>query len=186
MKTEKKGIVEELVSEVKGVNPLVFTDYKGIKANNLAQLRRQLTAIDGKFRVVKNRLFKRALDDIGLKELPFQIKGFLAVAYGGRDTVSVIKLLTEFVKNNPDTIKIKGGFIDNVILPTNRIEEIAKLPSREELLGRLIAQIGAPISRLAMVLKGNLQALVCVLDGVAKKKMPEGSSSSEAEGRSLL
>ena len=170
MRTEKKGIVEELKREIDGANPLVFTGYIGIKASQLTQLRSRLTQIEAKYEVVKNRLFKRALEGVSLEEVPFQIKGPLAIAYGGRDVVEVVKVLVGFAKDYPNTINIKGGIVDNAFLDFSGIEALAKLLPKEVLLGKLVAQIGAPISRLVMVLQGNMQKLVCVLDGIIKKK----------------
>ena len=170
MRAEKKWIVEELKKEIEGANPLVFTDYMGIKVNDLTQLRSQLTQAEAKYKVVKNRLFKRALENIGLKEMPLEIKGPLAVAYGGRDIVEVVKLLVGFAKNYPNTINIKGGIVDNAFLDLNGIQTLAKLPPKKVLLGKLIAQINAPINRMVMVLQGNIQKLVCALSEIAKKK----------------
>lgn len=170
MRAEKKGIVEELKSEIEGTNPLVFTDYKGIKVKDLTQLRFKLTQVEAKYKVVKNRLFKRALEDVDIKELPFQIEGPLAIAYGGKDVVEVVKALVQFAKDYPDNINIKGGIVDNAFLDLSGIETLAKLPPKEMLLGKIVAQIGAPISRMVMVLQGNIRKLVCALDGVIKKK----------------
>lgn len=170
MRTEKKWIVEELKKEIERANPLVFTNYKGIKANDLTQLRSQLIQAEAKYKVVKNRLFKRALENVGLEKIPFKIEGPLAVAYGGRDILEVVKLLVGFAKDYPDTINIKGGVVDNAFLDLSEIETLAKLPPKEILLGKLIAQIGAPISRMVMVLQGNIQKLVCALSEIAKKK----------------
>lgn len=170
MRAEKKDIVEQLKREIEGANPLVFTDYMGIKVNDLTQLRAQLTQAEAKYRVVKNRLFKRALGGVGLDKMPLQIEGPLAIAYGGRDIVEMVKLLVKFSKDHPDTMNIKGGIVDNAFLDLNGIEALAKLPPKEVLLGRIVAQIGAPISRLVMVLQGNIQKLVCALDAIIKKK----------------
>lgn len=170
MRAEKKSIVEELVNELRGANPLVFTDYSRVKAIGLSQLRTQLKTINSRYRVVQNSLFQRALENVGFGKFVSQITGPLAVAYGGRDVVEVIKILMKFLKDNPDVFIIKGGIVDNQYFEIKSLEELAKLPPKETLLARLVGQMNAPISRFAMVLRGNLQKLICVLDAINKLK----------------
>lgn len=176
MRQEKKYIVEELVNEIKGANPLVFTDYSRAKANNLAQLRIQLKTIHSKYRVVQNSLFQRALDNLGLWKFGNHFTGPLAVAYGGKDVIEVIKTLIKFVKDYPDAFVVKGGIVDSQFLELKGLEELAKLPPRGVLLARLVGQINAPLNRFAMVLRGNLQRFICVLDGITKKKPEIGKN----------
>lgn len=173
MRQEKKYIVEELVNEIRGTNPLVFTDYSKVKANDLAHLRAQLKTIHSKYRVVQNSLFQRALDNIGLGRFGNQFTGPLAVTYGGRDVIEVIKTLIKFTKDYPDAFVVKGGIVDSQFLELKGLEELAKLPPKEVLLARLVGQINAPLNRFVMVLRGNLQRFICVLDGINRVKNSE-------------
>lgn len=170
MRAEKKDMVKELVAEIKNANPLVFTKYAGIKVNNMTELRSRLTQVNAKYRIIQNRLFKKAMEDIGITNVPLEIKGPFAVAYGGKDVVEVVRTLINYTKDNPDIIVIKGGLIDNNYLDSSNIEVLSKLPSKEVLIGRLVSQIGAPLTRFAMVMQGSIQKLLCALDGIAKKK----------------
>lgn len=170
MREEKKFIVEELAKEIRSVNPLIFTDYSRIKANDLNQLRAQLKSIGCRYRVVQNTLFRRALEDVGLDKFVGQFTGPLAVAYGGKDPIEVVKVLIKFAKDYPDTLVIKSGIVDNQYFELSGLEEVAKLPPKEVLLARLVGQMNAPVSRFVMVLRGNLYKLVSVLDHITKKK----------------
>jgi len=181
MREEKKGIVQELVDEFEGANPLVFTDYTGVKAGAVADLRVQLSQMDSRYRVVQNRLFKRALDTVGLSEANDYIQGPVGVAYGGKDVVEVVKLLVKFVKDNPKTLIIKGGIVDQMSLDTESLGELAKLPPKEMLIARLVGQIGAPLSRMVMVLQGNIRNMVSVLDNICKKKAEGKEETVEAK-----
>lgn len=163
MREEKKFIVEELAKEIGQANPLVFTDHSKVKANDLNKLRAQLKMAQSRYRVVQNSFFQRAL------QIDKQFAGPLSIAYGGRDVVEVIKTLVKFAKDNPDIFIIKGGLVDKQYFELKGLEELAKLPPKEVLLARLVGQMNAPLSRFAMALRGNLQRLVCVLDGIAKK-----------------
>lgn len=170
MRAEKKFIVEELVNEIRGANPLVFTDYSRVNAIGLSHLRTQLKTINSRYKVVQNSLFQRALENVGLGNYSGQLTGPIAIAYGGKDVVEVIKTLIKFFKDNPNVFIIKGGIVDKQYFELKSLEEFAKLPPKEALLARLVGQMNAPISRYVMVLRGNLQKLVCVLDGILKKK----------------
>lgn len=171
MRAEKKFIVEELEKEIRNANPLVFTDYSRVKAINLTQLRAQLRGVNSNYRVVQNSLFLKALQNTGSGDkYAGYLTGPTAVAYGGKDVIEVIKALMKFVKDNPNALVIKGGIVDNQFFELKGLEVLAKLPSKEALLARLVGQLNAPLSRFAAVLRGNLQKLICVLDGISKKK----------------
>lgn len=169
MRTEKKFIVDELAKEIRSVNPLVFTDYSRVKANDLTQLRAQLKTVGCRYRVVQNTLFRRAFEDVGLGKFVSQFTGPLAVAYGGKDVIEVIKALIKFAKDYPETLVVKSGIVDNQYFELSGLEELSKLPPKEVLLARLVGQMNAPLSRFAMVLRGSLQKFICVLDGISKK-----------------
>lgn len=170
MREEKKFIVDELTKEIRSVNPLVFTNYSRVKANDLNQLRAQLKTVGSRYRVVQNTLFQKAFENVGLGKFVGQFTGPLAVAYGGRDVIGMIKVLIKFAEDYPDTLVIKSGIVDNQYFELNGLKELSKLPPKEMLLARLVGQMNAPLSRFAMALRGNLCKLVCVLDGISRKK----------------
>lgn len=174
MRVEKKFIVEELISEIRSANPVVFTDYSKVKANEMNKLRTQLRTVNSNYKVVQNTLFLKALESLGSREkYESHVSGPTAIAYGGKDVVEVIKALIKFTKDCPDMLVIKGGVVDNQYFELKGLEDLAKLPSKEVLLARLVGQINAPLSRFAMVLNGNLQKLVCVINAITKKKEGE-------------
>lgn len=170
MRVEKKYIVEELLDKTRDANPLVFTDYSKVKAQKINELRMQLRSVDSRLQVVQNRLFQRVLDETGLGNKVSKLKGPVAVAYGGKDVVEVVKILLKFLKDNPKTIDVKSGFVDGQYLELDKLEELSKLPSKDVLLAKLVGQVAAPLSRMVMVLQGNLRKLVCVLEAVKDKK----------------
>jgi len=170
MRIEKKGIIDKLEMDIKGTDTLLFTDYTGIKAIDLTHLRLEVNKAKAKYKVIKNRLFKRALIKAGLKDAPVQIKGPLAIAYGGNDAVQVVKILAGFVKDHPNTINIKAGFVEGAFLKGDEIVALANLPSKGALLGQLVSQIASPLSRLIMVIQGPIQKLAYALSEIGKKK----------------
>jgi large subunit ribosomal protein L10 len=174
MRAEKKFIVDELINEIRSANPLIFTDYSKVRANDANRLRIQLKAVNSNYRVVQNTLFLKALESLGIREkYEPHISGPTAIAYGGKDVVEVIKALIKFTKDSQDMLVIKGGVVDNQYFETKGLEELSKLPAKEVLLARLVGQINVPLSRFAMVLNGSLQKLVCVMNAIAKKKEEE-------------
>lgn len=170
MRVEKKNMVKEFSDAVRGANPVVFTDYARSGVNDLNQLRMQLRAADSKLKVVQNRLFQRAIKELNIGDSVRKFTGPTAVAYGGQDVVEVVKVLIKFVKQNPNKLVVRDGFVDGQYFELEGLEKLAKLPSRGVLIARLVGQMNAPISRWGMVLRGNLQKLVCVLDGIKGRK----------------
>ena len=170
MRPEKKSVVKEFVKEFNGANPVVFTSYSGIKVNDISQFRMRLGEIDAKYRVVQNRILGHALDSMDMKDTASYIKGPTGVVYGGDDVVEVIKLVVKFAKDSKDSFVVKGGIVDNNVYDVDSIEKLSKLPSRQELIAKLVGQIGAPLSGLVIVLQANIRKLVVALGEINKKK----------------
>ena len=126
-------------------------------------------------RVVKNRLAKLALENAGLPIPDEHLKGPSAFAFSVDDPVSGPKTLTEFIKGN-DKISIKCGLFEGVILDVNGVKALAEMPSREELLGRLLADLKSPPAKFAMALKATVNKLGYVLKAVADKKEQEAAA----------
>ena len=132
-------------------------------------LRSRIRETGASYEVVKNTLALRAVSGKGLENLREQFVGPTAVAYTTDDPVSLAKALTEFQKEVP-TIQFKGGLVDGQPVDASQVEDIAKLPGREELLAKLLFLLQSPITRLARGLAAIPRQLVVVLDQVGKQK----------------
>lgn len=132
-------------------------------------LRSRVRDSGGSYEVVKNTLALRAVAGKGLENLSDQFVGPTAVAYTADDPVGLAKALTDFQKEVP-TIQFKGGLVDGQPVDATQVGDIAKLPSREELLAKLLFLLQSPITRLARGLAAIPRQLVVVLDQVGKSR----------------
>ncbi|MFC1629651.1 50S ribosomal protein L10 [Patescibacteria group bacterium] len=165
---QKQQTVEVLKEKIKKQKAIIFVDFTGLKVKNLTGLRNDLKASESEFKVAKRNLIEIALKeskvDINLEEL----KGEIALVFGYKDQISPSKMVWQFSKKNQN-LKILGGFSENKFLKSEEIIELAKLPSREELLARLVGSTKAPISGFVNVLQGNLRNLVYILSQISNK-----------------
>src|SRR5258708_7743851 len=122
-------------------------------------------------------LFLYAVKASPLEALKEQFRGETAIAYNTTDAVVLAKALTKFAKDVP-TVKFKGAMLDRQIVPASEIQNIANLPSRNELIAKLLYLMQHPIRGFVTVLAANIRNLAVVLDQIAKAK---GGSSENAE-----
>lgn len=173
---------EELVSSYEqglAVAPHAFLlGYKGITVPQVTALREKVRQSGGHYVVVKNTLALRAIDGKALATLKEHFTGTTAVVYSDTDPVALAKALTDFAKDVP-AIEFKAGLVESRSVPATQIKEIAQLPSREELIAKLLFLIQSPIARFVRVLAAVPQSLVVVLDQVAKQK--DGGADGSAE-----
>ncbi|WP_024788386.1 MULTISPECIES: 50S ribosomal protein L10 [unclassified Lebetimonas] len=146
MKKElKKQIVEELSNEFKNDVSVFYADYKGQSVQNLEELRIALRAAEGKAKVVKNTLAKLAFANNGV-EVDFEENN---IFIWGEDQITLAKILTKHAKNYKDTFKIKGAVIEGEVKDAAYVEEVSKLPTKDELLGMVAFMMKAPIAKFA-------------------------------------
>ena len=156
---------------------LVITDYRGLTVAEMTDLRRRLRQESVEYKIAKNRLARIALREAGLNAMDDYLKGTTAIAFGMKDPVSPAKVLSGYAKDN-GKLKIVAGLMDNRILDQSAILELAKLPSREVLLGRLVGSLASPVQKLAYGLHQTVARVAYVLDAVARKKVEQSGAAS--------
>ena len=171
MKTreEKSQEVSELSEQIGKAGNAFLIDFKGITVPQVTELRKQVRDSQSGYVVVKNTLALIALKDspiIGMKE---QFTGPTAIAYNAKDAVGLAKALTKFAKDVP-AVRFKGALLNGQVVPADQIQAIANLPSREELVSKLLFLLQSPIRGLAIVLNANIRNLAVVLDQIGKQR----------------
>ena len=161
-KEEKKKILKELKEKISKQKVTIFVDFTGLKMKDIFDLRKKLKMVDSQLKVTKKTLAQIAFNKSGLKTEIKKLKGEIAFVFGLKDEISPAKIIFQFSQINPN-LKILGGFLENKFVEAEKIVELAKLPTREELLGKLVGSISAPVSNLINVLQGNLRNLVSIL-----------------------
>ena len=166
---KKKEIIDKLTRHLKEQKALVFVDYKGLKTSDLVDLKSRLKKINGLFVVAKKTLLRIAAEETSkdLSEKIKELEGQLAVVFAFGDEIAVSKEVFNFSRNN-ENLRILGGFFDQKFRGKDETIAIAKLPSRQELISRLINGLKAPIYNFEQVLSFNLRALINILNQVGK------------------
>ncbi len=172
IKDYKVTKIADIRDRLKDAKAIVLVDYKGINIEEVNSLRNRLRNSNIDYFVAKNTFIKRALNEIGITELDDSLCGPTAVAISKEDEVAPARELFNFVKEEMGEKKIpsfKLGFIGSQIYLDSELDMLAKLPSREQLLGQLLATLNGPISNFVFTLKGIISEFVYTVDGIAKK-----------------
>ncbi len=148
---QKKEEVSKLAEKIKEAEVVLLTDYRGINVSDVTNLRAKLRESKVEYKVIKNNITKRALEECKIEGLESALEGPTAVIIGNNDYLDACKTIYEYAKDN-EFYKIKGGIIDGKVMSSEEIITLAKLPSRETLIGMLAGALLGNISKLAVAL----------------------------------
>lgn len=166
---DKAQAISEFAEGIGKATNAFLIDFKGITVPQVTELRKQVRESGSDYVVVKNTLALIAVKDSPLKALSAQFTGMTAVAYNATDAVALAKALTKFAKDVP-AVQFKGALLNGQAVPASEIQNIANLPTREELVAKLLFLMQSPIRGLVTVLQANIRNLAVVLDQIAKQK----------------
>lgn len=147
----KKVIVEEIKEKIKSAKTLTFVDYRGLTAVEDTALRAAFRKAEAEYKVYKNRLLLRALEELGMTGYESILEGTTAVAFGYKDEVSTAKILVDTIKNTKK-MQLKGGILDGKQIDVAMVETLAKIPSKEVLITQLLYVLQSPVRGLAIAL----------------------------------
>ena len=148
---QKEQEVNELAEKIKASKIVLLTDYRGITVDGVTALRADLRKSNSEYKVIKNNITRRALEKCEYEGLEELLEGPTAVIMNSEDYLDTAKVIYEFTKTN-EFYKIKGGIIDGKIMTAEEIITLAKLPSKETLIGMLAGALLGNISKLAVAL----------------------------------
>ena len=169
MPTPKKvEEVKEITELLSNTQLAILTDYRGLSVTDLQNLRRQLRPHEASIRVVKNTLASIAADQAGMGGLKDLLAGPTALVTAGDDIVAPAKVINDFVRTSR-ILQIKGALLEGQVIPASEIENLANLPPREVLLGRVVGGIQSPLYGLVGVLAGTIRQLGYVLNARAEQ-----------------
>ena len=164
---------EQLVSEIKGrlnaAGSLLLVDYRGLTVKEMQELRNHLRAAGSELKVYKNSLADIAIRELALPSLDAYLAGPTAIIFTGEDPVAPAKALTTFAKTHK-ALELKGGLVENQVIDAEGLKAIATLPSREELIAKLLGTMLNPIIGFARVLNGPTEAFARTVQAVADQK----------------
>ncbi|MAG12440.1 50S ribosomal protein L10 [bacterium] len=168
-KQKKEEIVKQAADVVENANSVVFVNFHGLSVTDASEMRSALRKEGVSYVVVKKTLLKRVLQDAEMEgDLP-ELEGEIALAYG-EDMVLPAKGIAEFQKKFENAVSAVGGILEKRYLRKEEVVALAKIPSREVLLGQFVMVINAPVQQTVQVLNGMTQSFVSVLHQVAEAK----------------
>lgn len=168
-KVQKQETVTTLSDKLGRMRSIVFANYEGLSVKDIEALRRELKKEGIEYTVVKKTLLKRAVLEAKLDFDPKELPGNFATVISYGDEVAPARLISSFAKTH-EVLKIVAGVLEGKMIDAKATLALSKLPSKQELLGRLVGILNAPISGFVNVLAGNLRGFVTVLSAIKDKK----------------
>ncbi len=163
LREKKVQVVSRLADDLSRSSIVISTNYQGILAKQMAELRSTLARAGIQYHVVKNTLVYRAAEQAGKSQLKGIIEGPTALAFGYDDAVNTVKTLNQYIKSTALPLQIRGGLLGNRILTPEELASLASLPPKEVLVSKLLGQLQVPIVTLHNILSFPLRGLVNVL-----------------------
>lgn len=167
LRSEKPVAVEDIVNIYKESPSIIITHYHGLTVSQVSSLRELLKSKEAGFKVVKNTLAKIAANQTGLNSIVNLFAGPTAIVYS-KEPVEMAKLVVNFAKAN-DNLKIIGGIVDNHVLAEHSIKELSKLPTLNELRGKIVGLLQAPATKVVGVLQAPSSSMARVIQAHASK-----------------
>ncbi len=166
----KEKVVTDLSNKIKGAKGVVIATHEGLTVVDSQTLRENCKAENVEFVAIKKTLLRRALQEAGIGEVDTKaMEGSLAVAISRDDEVAPARILKTFGKKH-EQVAFCGGVLDGAVVTMEQVKFLADLPSKEELLAKVVGSMKAPISGFVNVLSGNLRGLVRVLTAIKDNK----------------
>ena len=171
---KKQAVVAELKEQMTSAKGAVFTSYRGLTVAQDTELRRELRAAGVTYRVVKNTMTRIAAKEAGLEGIDEHLEGTTALAFSAEDVVAPAKVICDYIKKNKledaGILTVKVGLVEGKVIDASEVKALASLPSREELIAKLLGSMNAPISNTVNVLQGVIRNAVYVLDAIRVQK----------------
>lgn len=168
----KEKAIQEMADLVERSSGAILTDYRGLTVAEITELRKRLRETEAEYHVVKNTLFKRAVDSG--QSLNAFLEGPTAIAFALKDPVAPTKVLLDFIREKRKA-SVKVGWIDGRVFNEEQLTALSKLPPREVLIAQVVGGIQAPITGLVGTLQGIISNFVYTLQAVADKKGEAGA-----------
>ena len=172
----KQAVVAQLKEQLESAKGVVLTSYKGLTVAQDTELRRELREAGVSYHVVKNTMLRIAAKEAGIEGIEEHLEGTTAFAFSTEDAVAPAKVICGFIKKNKledaEVLTVKVGMVEGKVIGVDEVKALAALPSREELIAKLLGSMNAPISNTVNVLQGVIRNAVYVLDALRAQKEP--------------
>ncbi|HOI30722.1 MAG TPA: 50S ribosomal protein L10 [Melioribacteraceae bacterium] len=169
-KTEKVEIVEKIKELVNNSSGMFLVDYRGVSVEDINKLRANFRKEGVTYKVFKNTLFKKALEQIGgFEKFNSQLVGMIGVAFAGENFVAPAKIIKKYF-DDTKKFSFKGCYIDTAYYGADQLDTIASMPTKEEIIAGIIGSVASPATGIVGAINAVIRDLVSVIDEVGKKK----------------
>ena len=165
----KKQVVEDIKEKIQNSKSVVLVKFEGLTVAEDTALRREFRKNNVEYKVLKNTLIKRAFNDMGVTDFDDDLNGPTSVAFGADET-GAAKVIIDAVKKYENKVSVKSAFVDGGKVDENGVKALAAMPSKEQLIAKMLGSLQAPIANFVGVLSAMPRRLVIALNAVAEKK----------------
>ena len=167
---QKEAIVQEMSKKFADASSIFLADFTGVDVNTINEIRQGFFDAKVEYRVVKNTLAKRSFEKAGIEGMTEFLSGVNAYAISYDDPTQPMKVVEKFQKDLDGKFQIKGAYFEGQIVPREKVEALAKLPSKNELLGQFVTMIQSPMQKLVSTLNAPMQNVAGVLKSLEEAK----------------
>lgn len=169
-KTEKVEIIEKIKELVNNSSGIFLVDYRGVTVEDINKLRANFRKDGVSYKVFKNTLFKKALEQIGgYEKFNEQLVGMIGVAFAGENFVAPAKIIKKYYDDSKK-FAFKGCYIETAFYGADQLDTIASMPTKEEIIAGIIGSVASPATGIVGAINAVIRDLVSVIDEVGKKK----------------
>ena len=165
----KKVVVEEIKTKIQNAKSVVLVSASGLTVAQDTEIRREFRKAGVEFKVLKNTLIRRAFNDLGVTDFDADLNGPTTVAFGS-DEVSAAKIVMDAVKKYDGKFAAKSAYVDGQRVDAKGVKVLAEMPSKEQLVAKMLGSLQAPISKFVGVLSAIPRSLVIALNAISEKK----------------
>lgn len=170
-KVQKQGMVDEIAKKLADYKGAVFADYKGLTVAESSAIRKLCRKEGAQYLVAKKTLIKLALEKAGINDVDVKsLKGNVAMVIGFEDEIAPAKIVANFNKQH-ENLKLIGGLMENKFINLEQVMALSKIPSKVELLTRLVLSLNSPVSGFVNVLAANIRGLLNALNAIKEQKV---------------
>jgi large subunit ribosomal protein L10 len=175
-KEQKAKVIADTVERLQSVSGLYLADFSRLTVEKANQLRSEFFKVGVDYKVIKNTLFKRALQEVGgYDEMYPYLVGMTGIVFAYDDPVTPARLLKAFVKDNETMLSVKACVLGKDVFDGSRLEELASLPTRDDLIAGIIGTIAAPAQGIVGAIHGVMSGIVYALDAIEKQKQGQAA-----------
>lgn len=168
----KEQVVSEIKDAIQNSKSVSIVEYRGLSVAEVTELRNKYREQGVSYKVYKNTLVSRALEELGYEGYEEYLAGPNGFVFSNEDMVAGAKVSVDYAKTN-EKLVVKAGLLDGKVLNVDEVKALAKLPSRDVLVAQVLGTLNAPISGFANVLQGSIRKLVYAVNAVKEKQEQE-------------